>query len=175
MAPLLAGLGIQLGSSLLNRLRGGRRPAAATPEEAEQERLRQMAARMTAEASAPLTEQAGYVARIGGARDAMREDAQNDAARAATMGLTGGTAIAAGAGQRARALAGVERGAVGDAEARRERLLALSASLTGQNADRALNERSRRDQQRAGFMGALGGFASTALQGYLGLRRPKTT
>ncbi|HEX8384879.1 MAG TPA: hypothetical protein VF576_01790, partial [Rubricoccaceae bacterium] len=95
---------------------GGGGKAPATPEEASRARLRAVTDRLLAESGKDPYATAAYQTRVGEARDAAREDSQSDAARALTMGTSGGAAIAAGAGERARALAGVQRAAAGDAE-----------------------------------------------------------
>lgn len=157
-----------LGSKLGGLLGGGR--AARTPADAARDRLKALTASLTAKAALPLTETEGYRARIGGARDAAREDADADAARAATLGLSGGTAIAAGAGARARALAGVERTATVDAESERARLQSVAASLLGQEVQMDESERARRAAGRSNMFGTLATLAGTGLDAYLGLK-----
>lgn len=170
LLPGLGGIAGGLIGSRLGGLIGGRRKPAGTTGTTSRDRLKSLTASLNAKAAQPLTESAGYQAQIGAARDDAREGAQADAARAGVMGLAPGTAIAAGAGSRARALAGAQRGALLDAEAQQTRLQGLTASLLGQEAQMDENERARRAQGRNGMLGAVAGLAGTAVNGALQLR-----
>lgn len=170
---LLPGIGGYIGSGLGGIIGGGLGGLfdggsdTPSPEEQRRRQLQALSQRLMGEASKDPYQTAGYRARIGEARDAVREDSQADAARAVTLGLSPGLATAAGAGERARALASTERAAVGDAEANQARLQALSANLLGQTIQMDEAEAERRRAARNGQFGAIAGLAGTALTGYL--------
>jgi len=154
--------GIAAGA-LARRLFGGGGQQAAP---SARDRYRALAEQMAGRAAQDPTETAGYRAQVSGARDAMREDAQGDAARAGALGLSPGMATAAGAGSRARALAGVQRQAVAGAEGQQARLQGLAAQLAGGAAQMEMADEDRSDRRRRDWTGTIGNLGMMAAEGY---------
>lgn len=116
------------------------------------------------------TQSTAYRARMGSLLDGLREQSGDDAGRAFASGTVPGLALAAGAGQRSRALATGVRSASADAEgaqagdqARRlaalMQVLGLQSGLDERDRDRTAAQRNQWLSALASVAGAGAGFA----------------
>lgn len=131
-------------------------------------------------------ESAGFRGEVGTLRDLLAESADADAGRAGASGMTGGMAVAAGAGARSKAAASGVRTAAGRAEARQDQQTGQLTSLLGQQAsleqnrsgmllsllesqaDRAEREKDRKAARNAGFLNSLTTLAGAGIGFALG-------